>query len=108
MEALTRQTQNGSPATALTRDQAEALFDEADEDRSGFLDIDEFAEKWDDMNATYGMHRGMVPRSKSRVSLVAATVSSAVSSVVGGGSKAKEGGGSKANPGTKPKSSKRV
>ena len=53
-----RRFSHGGPAQAQadhTRDQAEALFDEADADRSGFIDISEFAQTWTDFDAQYGM-----------------------------------------------------
>lgn len=85
LNALTRDTGSGS---ALTREQAEALFDDADADRSGEIDVDEFASQWADYDASYGLSRkfGLMPRLTKRVSSKATAVvvaaGSAVSSAV--------------------------
>ena len=54
MAALTRRCPGGS-AHALTTDQAEMLFAEADTDEGGTIDIDEFAATWAEFDAQYGM-----------------------------------------------------
>ena len=65
LAVLTRST-DGSGKHALTRDQAEMLFDEADEDRSGSIDVEEFATAWADMNAQYGLQHMFPQRRMSR------------------------------------------
>jgi len=46
--------------TKLTAEQAGMLFDEMDEDRSGFVDAEEFAMAWGDIEGQYapGIHKG--------------------------------------------------
>ena len=65
LAVLTRST-DGSGKHALTREQAEMLFDEADGDHSGSIDVDEFASAWADMNAQYGLQHMFPHRRMSR------------------------------------------
>ena len=78
LDALTRQTKGGGVAHALTREQAESLFDDADADRSGEIDIDEFANTWEEMDASYGMQRMMMRKRSSRGGLVASAMAAVV------------------------------
>ena len=65
LAVLTRSA-DGCGKHALTRDQAEMLFDEADEDHSGSIDVEEFASAWSDMNAQYGLQHMFPHRRMSR------------------------------------------
>ena len=78
IEALTRSTvKSSSPALALTVEQAEMLFADVDVDRSGTIDIDEFASTWEEMDGAYGMRR-MLAQSpvRAKPSLVSAAAGS--------------------------------
>ena len=87
LAVLTRST-DGSGKHALTRDQAEMLFDEADEDHSGSIDIEEFATAWADMNAQYGLQHMFPNRRLSRGATFLTSVASKMHLSKGKASKA--------------------
>ena len=64
-EFLAVLTRESTGKHALTADQAEILFDEADVDGSGRIDVDEFASAWAEMNAQYGLQH-MFPKAGPR------------------------------------------
>ena len=64
--AVLTRTTDGVGKHALTKEQAEMLFDEADSDGSGEIDVNEFAEAWSEMNAQYGLHHMFPSRRMSR------------------------------------------
>ena len=63
LAALMRDTGAGkNQGHRLTRDQAEGLFDEADVDHNGSIDVEEFADTWIEFEAQYGMKTIMEPK----------------------------------------------
>ena len=63
--ALTRQTDEKA-SHALTRAQAEMLFDEADIDGNCVIDTVEFSEAWLEYDAQYGMTKMIAARKKNQ------------------------------------------
>ena len=84
----------------LTETQAEMLFDDADEDRSGSVDLEEFASRWADFDASYGIStklaRQKLKKSKSKAGALVAAAGSAVSAVVRPGKRRESGAGAPA------------
>ena len=63
LAALMRDTGSGkNQGHRLTRDQAEGLFDEADVDHNGSIDVEEFADTWIEFEAQYGMKSLIQPK----------------------------------------------